>query len=33
MATFKAIVINRAANGQSVALTDFDENDLMDGKS
>ena len=31
MATFKAIVINRAVNGQSVALTDFDENDLMDG--
>jgi acrylyl-CoA reductase (NADPH) len=31
VATFKAIVINRAANGQSVALTDFDENDLMDG--
>ena len=31
MATFKAIVINRTANGQTVALTDFDENDLMEG--
>ena len=31
MATFKAIVINRAVNGQTVALTDFDDNDLMDG--
>jgi len=31
VATFKAIVINRAANGQTVALTDFDDNDLMDG--
>ena len=31
MATFKAIVINRTASGQTVALTDFDENDLMEG--
>ncbi len=31
MATFKAIVINRTATGQTVALTDFDENDLMEG--
>jgi acrylyl-CoA reductase (NADPH) len=31
VATFKAIVINRAGSGQSVALTDFDDNDLMDG--
>jgi acrylyl-CoA reductase (NADPH) len=31
VATFKAIVINRTASGQTVALTDFDENDLMEG--
>jgi acrylyl-CoA reductase (NADPH) len=31
VATFKAIVIDKAETGQSVALTDFDENDLMDG--
>ncbi len=31
MATFKAIVIDKAADGQSVRLTDFDEKDLMDG--
>ena len=31
MATFKAIVINRTASGHTVALTDFDENDLMEG--
>jgi acrylyl-CoA reductase (NADPH) len=31
VATFKAIVINRTASGQTVALTDFDDNDLMDG--
>ena len=31
MATFKAIVINRTASGQTAALTDFDENDLMEG--
>jgi acrylyl-CoA reductase (NADPH) len=31
VATFKAIVINRTASGQAVALTDFDENDLMEG--
>ena len=31
MATFKAIVIDKAETGQSVRLTDFDENDLMDG--
>jgi hypothetical protein len=28
---FKAIVISRTAGGQAVALTDFDENDLMEG--
>jgi acrylyl-CoA reductase (NADPH) len=31
VATFKAIVINRTATGQTVALTDFDDNDLMEG--
>jgi len=31
VATFKAIVINRTASGQTVALSDFDDNDLMDG--
>lgn len=31
MSTFKAIVIDKAESGQSVALTDFDDNDLMDG--
>jgi acrylyl-CoA reductase (NADPH) len=31
MATFKAIVIDKAESGQSVKLTDFDEKDLMDG--
>src|ERR1700683_4583443 len=31
MATFKAIVIDKAEGGQSVKLTDFDEKDLMDG--
>jgi acrylyl-CoA reductase (NADPH) len=31
MATFKAIVIDKAETGQSVRLTDFDEKDLMDG--
>ena len=31
MATFKAIVIEKADNGQTVALADFDEGDLMDG--
>src|SRR6516164_7846634 len=30
MATFKAIVIDKAETGQMVRLTDFDENDLMD---
>jgi acrylyl-CoA reductase (NADPH) len=29
--TFKAIVIDKADSGQSVALKDFDEKDLMDG--
>jgi acrylyl-CoA reductase (NADPH) len=29
--TFKAIVIDKTSSGQSVALTDFDEKDLMDG--
>src|SRR5690242_108056 len=31
MATFKAIVIDKAETGQTVRLTDFDEKDLMDG--
>ena len=31
MSTFKAFVIDKAETGQSVALTDFDENNLMDG--
>ncbi len=31
MATFKAIRIEKADKGQSVALADFDEKDLMDG--
>jgi acrylyl-CoA reductase (NADPH) len=31
MPTFKAIVIDKSAAGQSVGLKDFDENDLMDG--
>jgi acrylyl-CoA reductase (NADPH) len=31
MATFKAIIIDKAEDGQSVKLTDFDEKDLMDG--
>jgi len=31
MATFKAIVIDKTAAGQSVALKDFDEKDLMEG--
>lgn len=31
MATFKAIVIDKADGGQTVRLTDFDERDLMDG--
>src|SRR6201994_4114369 len=31
MPTFKAIVIDKSASGQSVALRDFDENDLMEG--
>jgi acrylyl-CoA reductase (NADPH) len=31
MATFKAIVIDKASSGQTVQLTDFDEKDLMDG--
>ena len=30
MATFKAIVIDKAETGQAVRLIDFDENDLMD---
>src|SRR4051812_37953168 len=29
--TFKAIVIEKTESGQNVALTDFDENDLMEG--
>ena len=31
MASFKAIVIEKADKGQTVALNDFDEKDLMDG--
>ncbi len=31
MATFKAIVIDKAETGQSVGLKDFDDKDLMDG--
>jgi acrylyl-CoA reductase (NADPH) len=31
MPTFKAIVIDKNANAQSVALKDFDDNDLMEG--
>ena len=31
MPTFKAIVIDKSAAGQSVGLTDFDEKDLMEG--
>jgi acrylyl-CoA reductase (NADPH) len=31
MATFKAIVINKTEAGQTARLTDFDENDLMEG--
>ena len=31
MATFKAIVIDKADAGQTVRLTDFDDKDLMDG--
>jgi acrylyl-CoA reductase (NADPH) len=31
MATFKAIRIDKAEKGQTVALVDFDENDLMEG--
>ena len=31
MATFKAIVVDKAEGGQTAKLTDFDEKDLMDG--
>jgi acrylyl-CoA reductase (NADPH) len=31
VSTFKAIVIDKAESGQTVALKDFDEKDLMDG--
>jgi acrylyl-CoA reductase (NADPH) len=31
VATFKAVVIEKADKGQKVALSDFDEKDLMDG--
>jgi acrylyl-CoA reductase (NADPH) len=31
MSTFKAIVINKTDAGQTVGLTDFDDDDLMDG--
>ena len=30
MGTFKAIVVDKAESGQSVALKDFDEKDLME---
>jgi acrylyl-CoA reductase (NADPH) len=32
VATFKAIVIEKTQGGQTVALEDFDENDLMEGE-
>src|ERR1700730_4351385 len=31
MATFKAVVVEKADAGQTIRLTDFDEKDLMDG--
>src|ERR1700730_12438362 len=31
MSTFKAIVVDKSAAGQTVQLTDFDEKNLMDG--
>jgi acrylyl-CoA reductase (NADPH) len=31
MATFKAVVIDKAEGGQTARLTDFDDNDLMEG--
>ena len=31
MASFKAIVIEKADKAQTVSLTDFDESNLMDG--
>lgn len=31
MSTFKAIVIEKGEAGQSAALKDFDEKDLMEG--
>ncbi len=31
MSTFKALVIEKAEQGQKVGLVDFDEKDLMDG--
>ena len=31
MSSFKAVVIDKTDVGQTVALSDFDENDLMDG--
>ena len=31
MATFKAIVIEKSEAGQKVGLTDFDDDNLMDG--
>ncbi len=31
MATFRAVVVEKGEGGQSVALRDFDEADLMDG--
>ena len=31
MGTFKAIVVDKGEAGQTVQLTDFDDNNLMDG--
>jgi acrylyl-CoA reductase (NADPH) len=31
VSSFKAIVIRKTDGGQTVDLTDFDENELMDG--
>src|SRR4051794_11145287 len=31
MGTFKAVVVEKSAGGQSVSIKDFDENDLMEG--
>ena len=31
MSNFKAIVVTKTESGQAVALTDFDDKDLMEG--